>query len=301
MTDWLTYVAYRVGAGLVGALPEVAVRRIGEFGGWLSWTWSKGRREMAIRHMRRVLGSDADHERAARAMFSAYGRYWAETFWFRPRRVPSIRANVSITGAEHLAAAKAAGRPIVCALPHLGNWEMAATIADIVDVRVTAVAEALANERVLEWFLEYRSSLNIDVVLAEKGASTMRGLLQALKAGQLIALVSDRDLTGTGMQVDFFGETTALPAGPAALALRTNAVLLPVAVYFKKRRGHEVVIHGPIEPPTDGTRDSKVSDMTKRLATEFEELIRHRPTQWHLLQPNWPSDHEFLALSQTDR
>lgn len=300
MTDWLTYAAYRVGAGLVGVLPEFVIRRLGELGGRLSWIWAKGRRDMAVRHMRRVLGPNADHKAAARAMFGAYGRYWAETFWFRPRRVPSVRRHVSITGEEHLSNAKAEGRSIVVALPHLGNWEMAATVADIVDVRVTAVAEALANQRVLEWFLTYRSSLKIDVILAGNGSATMRGLLAALKDGQLIALVSDRDLTTSGIQVKFFGEETLLPGGPAALALRTNAVLLPVAVYFKDRRGHEVVIKGPIESTVEGSRDDRIADMTQQLATEFEELIRHRPTQWHLVQPNWPSDHEFVAERESD-
>ncbi len=126
MKDWLVYAAYRVGAGLVGAMPEPVVRRMGEALGWLSWLWADTRKQMAIRHMRRVLGPDADHEQAARRMFSAYGRYWAETFWFRPRREESVRAHVSLEGTEHLEAAQAAGRSIVVASLFLisgtGRW-----------------------------------------------------------------------------------------------------------------------------------------------------------------------------------
>jgi KDO2-lipid IV(A) lauroyltransferase len=176
---------------------------------------------------------------------------------------------------------------------------MAATVAQDIDVRVTAVAEALSNQRVLDWFLAYRASLNIDVLIADKGGSTVRGLLSALKSGQLIALVADRDVTGTGTEVQFFGERTKLPAGPAALALRTNSVLLPAAVYFKEGRGHTVVIGPSIEPTGEGSRDDQVSDMSGRLATAFEGLIRRNPRQWHLVQPNWPSDHEFLATTAT--
>ena len=294
MGDWLTYAAYRVGAGAVGLLPEMVVRRLGMFGGWLSWLWAKDRKTMAVRHMHRVLGPDADHVKAARGMFTAYGRYWAETFWFRPRRVESVRRNVTVTGDHHLVEAQASGRPIVAALPHLGNWEMAASVADDLDVRVTAVAEVLANQRVVEWFLAFRSSLKIDVLLAEGGASTMRGLLQALKSGQLVALVSDRDIPGTGIEVEFFGERTTLPAGPAALALRADVLLIPVAVYFKRGRGHHVVIYDPLIPPEDGSREDKVSVVTQQLACAFERLIRQEPSQWHLVQPNWPSDHAFL-------
>lgn len=294
MNDRLVYFGYRLGAALVGALPEAVVRRLGSFGGWLSWTWADDRKAMAIRHMRRVLGPEADHERAARAMFSAYGRYWAETLWFRPRRVESVRRNITLHGAEHLRAAQEQGRPIVVALPHIGNWEMAAAAADDVGVRVTAVAEALTNRRVLDWFLEFRTSLNIDVVLAE-GAGTMRALLQALKDGQLVALVADRDITGTGVEVEFFGEVTALPAGPAALALRTNAVLLPVAAYFKAGRGHEVVVGAPLEPQLEGSREAMVADLTQQVASAFEAMVGRAPSQWHLVQPNWPSDRDFLA------
>ncbi len=294
MSDQLVYLGYRLGAALVGALPEPVVRRLGSFAGWLSWLWADERKAMAIRHMERVLGPGADHQRAARAMFSAYGRYWAETLWFRPRRVESVRRNVTLLGAEHLRAAQEQDRPIVVALPHIGNWEMAASAADDVGVRVTAVAEALANRRVLEWFLEFRTSLNIDVVLAE-GAGTMRTLLQALKNGQLVALVADRDITGTGVEVEFFGETTALPAGPAALALRTNAVLLPVAAYFKNGRGHRVVVGEPLEPRVEGSREVLVADLTQQVANAFEDMVREAPSQWHLVQPNWPSDRAFLA------
>lgn len=295
MNDWLTYIAFRIGGGILGVLPEVAIRTLGTFGGWLSWTWAKGRKDMAIRHMRRVLGPDADHEKAARGMFSAYGRYWAETFWFRPRRAEAVAAHITAEGVEHIRAAHESGRGVVVALPHLGNWEMAATIAEDVGVKVTAVAEALANRKVLDWFLEFRSSLDIDVLIADNGGATMRALLTALKNGQLVALVSDRDIPGTGVAVEFFGEETTLPGGPAALALRTNSVLLPVASYFKEGRGHSVRILPSIEPPEEGTRDAKVADMISRMAAAFEDLIRENPTQWHLVQPNWPSDRAFLA------
>ncbi len=171
---------------------------------------------------------------------------------------------------------------------------MAATAAETVGVRVTAVAEALANRRVLKWFLDLRSSLDIDVVLAD-GGGAMRRLLTALREGQLIALVADRDITGTGVEVEFFGERTALPAGPAALALRTGAVLLPVAAYFKEGRGHHIVIGAPLETEATGSRDDQVADLTQQVAATFEDLIRRAPSQWHLVQPNWPSDREFLA------
>jgi KDO2-lipid IV(A) lauroyltransferase len=115
-----------------------------------------------------------------------------------------------------------------------------------------------------------------------------------LKAGRTLALVADRDILGSGVDVEFFGETTTLPAGPATLALRTGAPLLPVAMYFRPRGGHQ----GVIRPPMDVTRTGKfradVTRLTQALAHEMETFIRAAPEQWHLVQPNWPSDVEAL-------
>lgn len=295
MNDLLTFLGYRIGAGLIGAFPEPVIRRIGMTAGWLSWWWAKDRKSIALRHMERVLGEgDSDAvRRASRAMFSAYGRYWAETLWFRPRRFGQVSRRVTLIGLEHVRTAQSQNRPIIVALPHIGNWEMAGTLAADAGVRITAVAEALANRRLATWFTEMRAQLSIQVVLAE-GTSTMRALLAALREGRLVALVADRNIGGRGIEVEFFGERTSLPAGPALLALRTGAVLLPGASYFKPGAGHRMVVLPPVpEPPKGAGRRAEV--MTSELARRFEYLIRQAPTQWHLVQPNWPSDREFLA------
>jgi KDO2-lipid IV(A) lauroyltransferase len=122
------------------------------------------------------------------------------------------------------------------------------------------------------------------------GPDVATTVLRSLRDNRLACLVSDRDLTGDGVPVPFFGETTTLPAGPATLALRTGAALLPAAVYFRPGRGH----HGVIRPPVPIARAGRLRDdvvrITTQLAQEFEDLIRAAPEQWHLMQPNWPSD-----------
>ena len=296
MSPLATFLAYRLGAGLISALPEPAIRRLGMAGGWLAWWWAKDRKAMAIRHMQRVhdpgTGTDAIR-RASREVFTAYGRYWAETLWFRPRRFDQVRRRVTLEGLEHVRAAQAENRPVIVALPHVGNWEVAGTLAGTAGVRITAVAEALANRRLAEWFTDLRAQLSIQVVLAE-GSSTLRALLAALREGRLVALVADRNIGGRGIEVEFFGEITSLPAGPAVLALRTGAVLLPGASYFKDGAGHRMVVLPPVPVPPGGT-PRRAEAMTRELARRFEDLVRAAPTQWHLVQPNWPSDRRFLA------
>ena len=107
-----------------------------------------------------------------------------------------------------------------------------------------------------------------------------------------MCLLSDRDLTGDGVEVEFFGERTTLPAGPATLALRTGAALLPVAVYFTEGRGHKGMVRPPLDITREGRLREDIARITQALAYEFEDLIRVAPEQWHLLQPNWPSDRE---------
>jgi KDO2-lipid IV(A) lauroyltransferase len=118
----------------------------------------------------------------------------------------------------------------------------------------------------------------------------MRKLESAIKDNKAVALLSDRDLKGRGVEAEFFGERTTLPPGPATLALRTGAPLFPVATYFEGSDGYRVVVRAAIPVPEEGTRSEKVAAMTQALAKEMESLIRAAPEQWHLVQPNWPSD-----------
>jgi len=244
---------------------------------------------MAQRHMRRVLGDEADIGAAAKAVMVSYGRYWAEAFWARPNRIPEMRRDTKVEGLDLAIAARDAGTGMIFALPHLGNWEAAAPVVVLEGIPVVAVAERLSNQRITDWFTEMRAAFGIDIILATGGIEVMRKLETALRDNKSLALLSDRDLKGRGVEVEFFGERTTLPPGPATLAVSTGAPLLPVASYFENG-GHRVVITPAIPIPEAGTRSEKVQAMTQELAHRLEELISKAPRQWHLVVPNWPSD-----------
>ena len=132
------------------------------------------------------------------------------------------------------------------------------------------------------------------VVGGEAGST----VIKALREGGIVGLVCERDLQGNGVEVDFFGERTLMPSGPATLALRTGAALLPTAVYFRGKRGHVGVVRPPLACEREGSLREDVTRITQALANEFEDLIRAAPEQWHLLQPNWPSDFELLGIER---
>jgi KDO2-lipid IV(A) lauroyltransferase len=202
-----------------------------------------------------------------------------------------MRRHTHVEGLDLAIAARDAGTGMVFALPHLGNWEAAAPVAVLEGIPIVAVAEQLANQRITDWFTAMRSGFGIEIILATGSGEVMRQLETALGQNKAVALLSDRDLKGRGVEVEFFGEKTTLPPGPATLALRTGAPLFPVATYFEDR-GHRVVITSAIPVPEEGTRSEKVRAMTQELAHRMEKLISEAPQQWHLVVPNWPSDRQ---------
>jgi phosphatidylinositol dimannoside acyltransferase len=289
----VVYAGFRLGMGIVGLLPRRTAVAVGEWAAAAAARFFGTRRRMALRHARRL--GVGDPEAHVRRVFAAYGRYWAETLWVRPRRRGEIEEFITLEGREYLEAAIAGRRGMVLALPHLGNWEFAGPIGDRIGFELVAVAENLANHRVRDWFVDMRRQLGIGIVLATGSGTVMRNLEAVLARNGAVALLCDRDLKGRGVAVEFFGERTTLPAGPVSLALRTGAPLLPAAAYFGPDGTHRVVVRPPIALATDGSRNSTLAEGTQQLARELEILIRQAPEQWHLLQPNWPSDRASVA------
>ena len=201
-----------------------------------------------------------------------------------------LNAHVDTYGFEHIRTGLGAGKGVVLALPHLGNWDFAGAWLSAQDVRVTVVAEPLEPPELFDWFVQTRGELGMRVIPLSPTAGSE--VLQALRANDAVCLLCDRDLTGDGVAVDFFGERTTLPGGPALMALRSGAPLVPVGCYFLPNGRHRLHIGPPI--PTErmaGIRDD-VTRVTQELAHRFEDLIRDAPEHWHLMQPNWPSDRE---------
>ena len=289
MKEYLSYLGLRAGVGLVGVLPASVIRALGRGFGSIWAITATGRRSMARRHASRVVGEGADAERTSAEMMRSYGRYFAEALWARARRVQGMLAETEVVGLEHILNARDAGTGMIYALPHMGNWEAAAPVAISHGVPVVAVAEVLPNRRITDWFTALRAEFGIEVILATGRIEVMRRLEEAITSNKAVALLSDRDLKGKGVEVEFFGEKTTLPPGPATLAIRTGAPLFPVGCYFRDG-GYKVVVHDALPVPEDGSRTEKVVAMTQSLATRLESIISEAPDQWHLVQPNWPSD-----------
>ncbi len=289
--------AYRAAAACARHAPEPLAARSAALIGRLASARNGDEAKIAARNLERALGrplGDSERRRRVARAFGSYARYYLESFRLPDTDVAVIDREFAYSGVDAIHANTGPGTDgAILALPHLGTWEWAAHwLAQVADVEVTAVVERLEPPEVFEWFVGLRSSLGMEILAL--GPDVGRAVMSALKRGRLVCLLSDRDLTGTGVAVEFFGERTTLPAGPATLAMRLGVPLIPAAVYW---RDHSRF--GLARPPLDTARRGRLRDdvarVTQALAGEFEALIRVAPEQWHLLSPNWPSDYAALG------
>lgn len=295
------YVGYRMAAALAEAVP-------GRIGSPIVDMMAKAfalaptrRRRMVLRHMRRVLGQDApdsELQAAATGAFRSYARYWHEAFRLPARATTQLLDGCQVEGLEHVADALAGGTGVVLAVPHLGNWDVGGAWFASRGYPMAAVVEQLEPARLFEWFFDNRRAVGLEIV--PLGPQASAECLRLLARPGIVALLCDRDLSGAGLEVEFFGEGTRLPAGPAMLSLRSGAKLVAAACYFTPT-GHRVVLRPPITVERQGRLRADATRLTQLLAVELEGMIRAAPEQWHLVQPNWPSDFALLdEASQGD-
>jgi phosphatidylinositol dimannoside acyltransferase len=279
----------RLPGPVAGTLAMVVGMSLGRLGGQ--------RREMYLRHIRRILGPDLSEAEAqdwVRRAFMSYAQYWFEAARL-PSTPPSVVAQHMVieSGWEHVIDGMAAGRGVIMALPHVGSWEWGGYWLSIQGYPMVSVAEPVEPRELYEWFLDQRQAMGLTIFPLDDGVGTP--LLRSLREGRLVGLLCDRDLVGNGVEVEFFGEKTTLPAGPALLALRTGAPLLPTAVYSGPGREHVGVIGAPLPVERSGRLRDDVARVTQLVATALEGLIQRAPEQWHVFQPNWPSDPGYRA------
>ncbi|CAB5067658.1 unannotated protein [freshwater metagenome] len=249
------------------------------------------KRAIVSRHMRRVQPefSVRQNRRAVQKSYESYARYYVETFRLPYLNSKQIQSGVSIEGFEHIESGLKLGKGVILALPHLGGWEWSGRWLIQSGHKLNAVVEKLESQQLFEMFLQLRRNYGVQVIPLDDSAGV--AVQQALARNEIVALLSDRDIQGTGVDIEFFGERTTIPTGPAFFALRTGAALVPLATYFSKRLdGHETIVRPAIKVERLATLREDVQRISQHLAIELELLIRRDPAQWHLFQPNWPSD-----------
>lgn len=214
----------------------------------------------------------------AREGVASYLRNWFEVLALPGWSEQQILDRVTTTDEHHLREAFATTGAVV-ALPHSGNWDLAGAWACLTGMPVSTVAEQLGDQE-FQAFTAFREGLGMEV-LAHTDPSVTGRLITAIKDGRLVCLVADRDLVGSGVQVRWGTTEITMPAGPAMVARRSGAALVPAVCQFTER-GMVIKFGPPIEnrPGREG-----LVAMTQEVTDFFASRIADRPADWHLMQP----------------
>ncbi|MGH3328898.1 MAG: phosphatidylinositol mannoside acyltransferase [Streptomycetales bacterium] len=294
LTGRLADRGYAAGWALVRQLPEGVVRRVFQAIADAAW-WRRGRSVRRLEaNLARVLGTTVQEPRLrelSRAAMRSYLRYWREAFRLPEWSAERIVSTLHTVDEHRLHEALARGRGAVVALPHMANWDHAGAWAVASGIPFTTVAERLKPESLFDRFVAYRVGLGMEVLPLTGGTADVFGTLsRRLRAGRMVCLLGDRDLTVTGVEVSFFGGRARMPAGPAALALHTGAALIPVTLWYDADGTH-VWFHPEVRVPGTaagrGGRDAQVAAMTQAAADVFARGIAEHPEDWHMLQRLW--------------
>lgn len=291
MKDNLAAYAYFAGWRLVRWLPEKTAYRLAY---WVADFLTK-RNGKSVSRLRSNLSRTQPNISSAlldilvsKAMRS-YMRYWCDTFRFPDWSAQRVSATVSVTNEHLLLDAIAAKTGVIVSLPHAGNWDHAGAYFCAKGINLVTVAERLKPEKLFLKFLEYRQAMGMEVLPLD--GKVMGTLAQRLGQGALVALVADRDLSRSGIAVEFFGGPSRMPAGPALLAIKTKAPLITAFVSYTESGIHidfnEVLI------PSTGSDDERVHQIVQTTAQHFEAGISKHPEDWHMLQRIW-TDGDFV-------
>ena len=286
MSENLSYWGYTLAWKIVRWLPEKLAYRIADrFADFLYSRNGKGVKRLRFNFQKVHPELDSSElEFLTNAGFRSYLRYWCDTFRFPSWSIERLLSTTTCSNEELLREPIAAKRGCIVALPHAGNWDHAGAYFCATGIPLTTVAEHLKPEKLFRKFLEYRSKIGMEVL--DLDSRSIATLAQRLRAGKLVALVADRDLSKNGVPVNFFGDGARMPGGPALLAIQTGAELITAFVKYEKS-GIHIFFEDAIPVPENGTVGEKAAVMTQIMADRFATQISRHTVDWHMLQRIW--------------
>jgi KDO2-lipid IV(A) lauroyltransferase len=287
----IQYRAFRTMQRLVERLPRPLGYALAVMVARFAFLFARGARDALECNLRVVLPELADRKvrKIAWRNFRNHSKAYADLMRLPVARVEDLRPLLHVKGIEHLEAARARGRGVLVVSAHMGSWEVAAAIWSATVAPVSLFAEELEPRELYEWYRLTRARLGISVLpLTHAG---LRQVLQALEQNEMVVTAIDRDILGTGIEVEFFGRPARIPEGPAAIALRKGTPLLPVAVLRLPDDTFLAVGYPPIFAEPTGDRAADVKRVTAELVGRLEGLIRAHPEQWHMPHRIWDGSH----------
>ena len=285
------YLLYLFAWKLIALLPEKSAYKLAEYVSDRIYKKNgKGIKQLRSNYARVMPEYSAEKlEELTKLGMRSYLRYWFDTFrlskWSKNRIIQTtqvIRENLLRDPVQ-------SKRGCIVALPHAGNWDHAGAYFCAKGIHLVTVAEHLKPEKLFLKFLSYRQAMGMEVLPLD--GRVLGTLEQRLRQGALVALIADRDLSRSGIDVSFFGGPSRMPPGPALLALKTKAPLITAFVSYTEAGIH--IDFNEVSIPTSGSDEAKVLQIVQSMAQLFENGISAHPQDWHMLQRIW-TDGDFV-------
>ena len=286
MGDTLVYWGYNLAWKIIRWIPESSAYRLTDrFSDFIYARNGKGVNRLRSNYQRVRPELDAAQlEFLVNAGIRSSMRYWCDTFRFPSWSKERLISTTICDNENFLRDPIAEKRGCIVALPHAGNWDHAGAYFCATGIPLTTVAEHLKPEKLFRKFLEYRSAIGMEVL--DLNSRSIAVLSQRLRAGKLIALVADRDLSKNGIPVNFFGKGAQMPAGPALLAIQTGADLITAFVKYEDV-GIRIIFEEAIAVPESGSVQEKAAAMTQIMADRFAKHLVVNTVDWHMMQRIW--------------
>lgn len=294
------YYFYRGTSWVAGKIPVRFSYAVGSLVGDLIYLTWKRHSANAVSNMRRVLGPDAPWQavkRTARQSFHNYAKTLVDFLRFPYLDDNDIRKAVPITyGVEHLLESQKRGKGALVISGHFGNWDMAGAIVLSYGVPLNAVSQTHEPKKMDDLVNGTREKAGMKIIRLETGS--LRQIFTALKKNEAVTILFDKPEPDEGVAVHFFGETAYVPAGPAAIALKTGAAIL---IGYCMRRPGNKTFYAAVEPPVEyerlltGDKARDIQIITQQIVSKMEQVIRRYPEQWYMFRQMWPRTEEHNA------
>ena len=280
------YLLYLFAWKLIGLLPEKSAYKLSKvISDRIYRKNGKGVKRLRGNYQRVMPNmSEREIEDLTKDGMRSYLRYWFDTFRLNKWSKSRIIETTFVVRENLLRDPIATKQGCIIALPHAGNWDHAAAYFCSTGITLTAVVEKLKPEAIFKKFLAYRQSIGIEAISHKE--KTMPILMERLNQGKLIALVSDRDMSRNGIEVNFLGGIAKMPAGPAILALKTGSPLVTAYIRYLEK-GIEITFDETIKLQVAGSEEEQIKIITQSMADNFAKRIKDSPVDWHMLQRIW--------------
>lgn len=290
----ILYWALRL-AHVARLLPLRVAYFLGDVVATLAWWLWRGPRETAIDNLMHVLGDRRAARRAARYSFLNFARYAIDFL-----RAPRIRPEELLTKVHYdrwdaIDAAFKEGKGVIFAIMHFGNWDMGGAVMAARGYPVNVIADPFLNERTNAVIVNARRVRGMEVIPSNRAAA---GIVRAMRRNEALAILVDTPVAeGAGVNIQFFGTWTTVPAGPARIALRTGARVIPAALVRASGTSDQIIALADLDVrlPATGDIERDVQTLTQRIFAAHERFIRAYPDQWYIFRRMWPPQARVTA------